>query len=68
MYKINITGFRYSRACRIRKYQIENRLPSLALPLPTFSKPDFYFIKCYSSKTVWDVFCGLKNVKIADKG
>jgi hypothetical protein len=36
MYKKTVTGFRYPRACRIRKYQIENTLPSL--PLPTFFK------------------------------
>jgi hypothetical protein len=31
-----VTGFRYPRACRIRKYQFENR--SWELPLPTFFK------------------------------
>jgi hypothetical protein len=36
MYKKNVTGFRYSRACSIRKYQIVNRLKSL--PLVTFFK------------------------------
>jgi hypothetical protein len=32
-YKKTVIGFRYPRACRIRKYQIENRL--WELPLPT---------------------------------
>jgi hypothetical protein len=31
-----VTGFRYPRACRFRKYQFENR--SWELPLPTFFK------------------------------
>jgi hypothetical protein len=31
-----VTDFEYHRACRFRKYQIENRLPSLVLP--TFFK------------------------------
>jgi hypothetical protein len=34
--KKSITDFRYPRACRIRKYQFENR--SWELPLPTFFK------------------------------
>jgi hypothetical protein len=39
-----VTDFRYPRACRFRKYQIENRL--WELPLPTFFKTWFKFIKC----------------------
>jgi hypothetical protein len=35
-YKKTVTGFRYPRACRFRKYQFENR--SWELPLPTFFK------------------------------
>jgi hypothetical protein len=35
-YKKTVTGFRYPRACRYRKYQFENR--SWELPLPTFFK------------------------------
>jgi hypothetical protein len=31
-----VTGFRYPRACRIRKYQFENR--SWEVPPPTFFK------------------------------
>jgi hypothetical protein len=31
-----VTDFGYPRACRFRKYQIENKFPSLALP--TFFK------------------------------
>jgi hypothetical protein len=39
-YKKTVTGFRYPRACRIRKCQISNRL--WKLPLPTYcSKRDF---------------------------
>jgi hypothetical protein len=34
--KKTVTGFRYPRACRIRKYQFENR--SWEGILPTFSK------------------------------
>jgi hypothetical protein len=34
--KKSVTDFRYPRACRIRKYQFENR--SWELPLPTFFK------------------------------
>jgi hypothetical protein len=33
-----VTDFRYPRACRFRKYQIENRL--WKLPRPNFSKRD----------------------------
>jgi hypothetical protein len=36
MNKKTVTGFRYPRACRFRKYQFENR--SWELPLPTFFK------------------------------
>jgi hypothetical protein len=36
--KISVTDFRYPRACRIRKYQFENR--QWELPLPTFLKRD----------------------------
>jgi hypothetical protein len=36
MYKKTVTGFRYPRACRIRKYQIENRLQSLVPPSTNF--------------------------------
>jgi hypothetical protein len=43
-YKKTVTGFRYPRACRIRIYQIENKL--WKLPLPTFFKCDFFFITC----------------------
>jgi hypothetical protein len=35
-YKKTVTGFEYPRACRFRKYQIENR--SWELRLPTFFK------------------------------
>jgi hypothetical protein len=35
-YNKTVTGFRYPRACRFRKYQFENR--SWELPLPTFFK------------------------------
>jgi hypothetical protein len=35
-YKKTVTGFRYPRACRFRKYQFENR--SWEFPLPTFFK------------------------------
>jgi hypothetical protein len=46
MYKKTVTGFRYPRACRIRKYQIENRLPSNPSLYQLVSKRDFFFIKC----------------------
>jgi hypothetical protein len=36
MNKKTVTGFRYPRACRFRKYQFENR--SWELPLSTFFK------------------------------
>jgi hypothetical protein len=36
MHLKTVTDFRYPRACRFRKYQIENRL--WELPLPTFLK------------------------------
>jgi hypothetical protein len=39
--KMMVSDFRYPRACRLRKYQIE--ISSLYQP---FSKRDFYFIKC----------------------
>jgi hypothetical protein len=35
-YSKTVTGFRYPRACRIRKLKIENRLWELSLP--TFFK------------------------------
>jgi hypothetical protein len=41
--KFLVTDFGYPRACRFRKYQIENR--SLALVLPIFSKRDFLIHK-----------------------
>jgi hypothetical protein len=43
-YKKTVTGYRYPRACRFRIYQFENRL--WELPLPTFFKTLFKFIKC----------------------
>jgi hypothetical protein len=42
-YKKTVTGFRYHRACRFRKYQFENR--SWELPLPTFFKT--WFLKIH---------------------
>jgi hypothetical protein len=42
--KTTVTGFRCPRACRIIKYQFENR--SWELRLPTLFKNWFKFIKC----------------------
>jgi hypothetical protein len=47
MYKKTVTGFRYPGACTFRKYQIENRLPSLALPLPTVFRTWFLLHKMW---------------------
>jgi hypothetical protein len=40
VHKKKVTDFGYPRACRFRKYQIENRSPELTRL--TFSKRDFY--------------------------
>jgi hypothetical protein len=45
MNKKTVTGFRYPRACRFRKYQFENR--SWELPLPTFFKTFFLLHKLW---------------------
>jgi hypothetical protein len=45
-YKKTVTGFEYPRACRFRKYQIENRSWELSSAYQLFSKRDFYFINC----------------------
>jgi hypothetical protein len=59
VYKKTVTDFRYPRACRLRKYQIENRSPELPRPFKSI------ILYCIRSKNVSYVFHDLKNVKIA---
>jgi hypothetical protein len=40
-YKKTVTGFRYPRACRFRKYQLENRSDHGSSLNQLFSKRDF---------------------------